>query len=94
MATALGAICRVPPRTQQSGAVGIEKHYEVLTLPVNLESEVGPPLCGHLTRPVPEALQDPFKAHPLRVEEPGAVTRLEDDRVHETIVANDPVRQP
>ena len=83
MGAALCAVARMAPRAKQPGTVGVEKDHEVLTLLVDLESEIRSPLSGHPSRPGLEPLQGPSESHPLRVEEPGAVTRLEDDRVHE-----------
>jgi len=92
MQSALCAFARVTPRAHESRPVRGEEDREVLALPVYLEPEVWTPFRRDLAGPGPDSFEDPSKSHPVRIEEPGAATRLEDKWFHTDIVAGQPVR--
>jgi hypothetical protein len=78
--TTLRAVFDVAPRTEQTGALGIQHHHEGLRVHVELETEVRPPGRRRIPSIKVQSLQDAAKAHPGGIEEPCAVARLEDER--------------
>ena len=73
---------------------GVEQHHEGLRHRVDVEPEVGAPTGGRRVAVQIEALQDAPEAHPFGIEEPGAVTGLQDERFHGWIIAQKRDDQP
>jgi hypothetical protein len=94
LAAALGTMVDVPPGPQQARPLGIEQYDEGLRHRVDVETEVGAPPRGCGVAVQIEALQDAPKAHPVGIEQPSAVARLQDERFHDWIIAQKRDDQP
>src|ERR1700733_10369716 len=68
------------PRPEQARALRVEQHHERLRYRVDLQAVVGAPRGGGSVGVEREALQDAPEAHPVSVEDPGAVAGLEDEQ--------------
>ena len=82
MLTALHTIFRVSPRSYLVGSVWIERDDKGLALRIKMKLAVGPPFRGNGLVPNFDVLEDAAEAHPILVNDPGAVARLQDDRLH------------
>jgi hypothetical protein len=79
---ALRTVLHVPPRPQQTRALGVEQHHKRLRHRIDVEPEIGPPTGRCRVAIQIEALQDASKSHSIGIEEPRAVTRLQNERFH------------
>jgi hypothetical protein len=85
-APALSAVLGVPPATEQARPLRIEDHGEGLGVGRYLERMVGAPIRGHLKMALVASGEQTTEHHPIGVEVPGAVTRLEDQWFHDYII--------
>lgn len=85
--TALSAVVDVTPGPEQAGALVIQQNNERLGYRVYVQPEIRTPTGRCRVALQIETLQDTTKAHPLRIEEPSAVTRFQDERFHGWIIA-------
>lgn len=85
--TALRAVIDVTPRPEKARSLGIQQDDERLRDRVDVEPEVGAPTSGGQVAVEIETLEDAAKAHPFGIEQPGAVTGLQNERFHAWIIA-------
>lgn len=81
--SALSAIFGMPPRSDHAGSGWIQVNSECLGLRINLEIPIWAPFGGHTSIFNLYGLQNPAELHSARVEDPGAMARLQNDDVHE-----------
>ena len=92
VAGTLRAVVRVSPRSDEPAPISLEIHAERLGLFVDLEVRIGAPLGGDAAVRDTDVLEDPAEPHSIRVEDPGAVARLDDHDVHASTVPLDACR--
>jgi hypothetical protein len=77
------AVSRVPPRPNLTCASRVQIDREGFSPRIKMEIRIAAPLGGHGPIGDFETLQDPTELLMLSVEDPGAVTRFQDDGVHD-----------
>ncbi len=78
-AAALGACGDVAPGLDPPGPLGVERDGERFRRTVDVEGVVGAPWGDRVLRRQAEPFHHPAEAHALRVEDPGARARLDED---------------
>jgi hypothetical protein len=87
--SALSAVLGVPPRSDHARAGWIQQNGERLGLGINLEIPICAPFGGHPSIVNLYGFQNATELLSARVEDPGAMTRLQNDDVHAaTMLAN------
>src|SRR5580658_3696940 len=85
--TTLIAVSRVPPGPDLTGVCRVQVDGEGFSAGIEMEFGVGAPLGGHRAIGDFYTLQDPTELLVLCIEDPGAVTRFQNDGVHWTTIA-------
>jgi hypothetical protein len=87
VAAALTAVSPMPPGPDQTSVRRVQIDGETLSLRIELEIRVRPPLGGH--QPIGDfhTLQDATELLLLSVEDPSAVARFQDHGVHDSTIA-------
>jgi hypothetical protein len=81
--SALSAVLGVPPRSDHARSVWIQVNGESLGHRIKLEIPIWAPFGGHRSIFIPCGLQNAAELHVARVEDPGAMARLQNDDVHD-----------
>src|SRR5688572_27596816 len=84
----------VPPRSQQPGPGRVERHGKSPGFRGNFQAVVGLPVALERRRVDARLLGDPPEPHPLRVEEPDAVARIDAFHSDAPVLAHPVPRAP
>ena len=85
--SALRAVMRVTPRSEQLRVLWIEQHCEAFGALVEFDAVEGAPLSRNGVAVDFYTLDDSTKAHGLGIEQPGCVARLKDHWFHSSMLA-------